>query len=444
MHALLKSTCETPLSTEQALRLAEQGNPVLSRECRRRLRYMHLQSFDWEQGGLRSPIKFVDRDSVEYALSAATKQDQNEARMACLTLDRAMALLDPVWGGIYQYSTQGRWDLPHYRKTMAAQAGHLRLYSLAYAHTRFDRYLEVADAIQAYVKNFLTTDSGAFYSGQSDNIAGMNPRLYFALDHSKRRLFGIPEIDRRIHSRENGWIIEALATHYEYCGNRQSLEMAVNAAEWINRHYRNGSNGYSTNNMTTVSINLADTLAMARAMLQLYRATFKSKYLRYASAAALFMNKHFKNAICGYNSRLKNKNESSAPRQVDENIALTRFFNLLFHYTNETKFKKMARHGFRYLIIPEVATARMEEAGILLIDHEISSAPLTINITGNSEQPVFNALISSAHRRFNWYKLIKVHEAATVSATVEIDGIKSKPVNTPCALARLLTKSAVS
>ena len=46
MHALLKSTCEIPVPKERSLRLTEQVNPVLSNEVRRRLRYMHMQSFD--------------------------------------------------------------------------------------------------------------------------------------------------------------------------------------------------------------------------------------------------------------------------------------------------------------------------------------------------------------------------------------------------------------
>lgn len=106
MHALLKSSCEAPVSIERKIRLTEQVNPVLSNECRRRLRYMHMRSFDREQGGLLSPIKFIDRDSVEYSLVVAADHDQNEERMARLTLDNAIALVDPVWGGVYQYSTQ--------------------------------------------------------------------------------------------------------------------------------------------------------------------------------------------------------------------------------------------------------------------------------------------------------------------------------------------------
>jgi uncharacterized protein len=438
MHALLKSTCEIPVPIERTLRLTEQVNPVLSNEVRRRLRYMHMQSFDHEQGGLLSPIKFIDRDSTEYALVLAADQDKNEKRMARLTLDNATALVDPAWGGVYQYSTQGKWDVPHYRKIMAAQAGHLRLYSLAYAQMNYSRFQDVANSIQSYIKNFMTSEYGAFYSGQSDSIAGLNPMLYFSLDKSKRQLFGIPEIDKRILTRENGWIIEALATHYEYCGNQQSLNMAIDAANWINQHCRNNNGGFLTNRMAIKPEHLSDTLAMARASLQLYRATLDKKYLKQACQSAGFIQRHFRNNICGYNSRLLSKKETAPPRQMDENISLTRFANLLSYYSGEQQFTKMAKHGLRYLCIPEIATARMEEAGILLIDREMSAAPLSITIHGKRHDPVVHEFLNIAYRYAAWYKLIKLNPSESASASIEIEGIKSKPVRSPEKLQQLL------
>jgi uncharacterized protein YyaL (SSP411 family) len=440
MHALLKSSNEAPITIERQLKLIEQVNPVLSHECRRRLRYMHMRSFDWQQGGLLSTVKFIDRDSVEYSLVIAADHEKSEARMACLTLDNAMSLVDPVWGGVYQYSTQGRWDVPHYRKTIAAQAGHLRIYSLAYAQLKFDRYLDVTNSILSYIKRFMTSEVGAFYAGQSDSIAGINPQQFFSLNETKRQMIGIPDIDKRLLTRENGWMIEALSTHYEYCGNQESLKIAIKAADWINEHCRRVTGAYLTNIMTSTPANLADTLAMARAMLQLYRVTFDKKYLNYACESAEFIHKNFKNKLCGYNTRLASKNDTSPPRQIDENIALTRFTNLLSYYNEQPLFKKMTKQGLRYCCIPEVATARMEEAGILLIDREISMSPLTININGDKHDPVINEFINIAHRHEGWYKQINFIPSNDISATVEIDGFKSNPVTTPEKLKRLLHK----
>lgn len=450
MHALLKSSNESPVTIERQLKLIEQVNPVLSHECRRRLRYMHMRSFDWQQGGLLSTVKFVDRDSVEYSLVIASDHEMSEARMARLTLDKATSLIDPVWGGVYQYSTQGKWDMPHYRKTIATQAGHLRLYSLAYAQLKSKKYLDVTNAIMNYVKKFMLSDIDAFYVGQSDNVNGIKADEYFSLDESKRLLHGVPDIDKRLLSRENGWMIEALATHYEYCGNQQSLDIAIKASAWVNQHCRTCHGGYLSNIMTSRPANMADTLAMARAMLQLYRATLEEQYLNYACVSAVFIHKNFKNSLCGYNTTINSstKNDSSRKstrktvkpsiRQIDENISFIRFVNLLSHYSSNPLFKKITNHGLRYLYIPEVATARMEEAGILLLDRETLTAPLTINITGKKDCPIVKEYIDIAHRYPGWYKLLMFSESETSAVSIEIDGYKSKQITSTEKLKQLL------
>ncbi|MGB1799408.1 MAG: beta-L-arabinofuranosidase domain-containing protein [Gammaproteobacteria bacterium] len=450
MHALLKSSNEMPITIERQLKFVEQVNPVLSHECRRRLRYMHMRSFDWEQGGLLSTVKFVDRDSVEYSLVIASDHEMSEARMARLTLDKAMSLVDPVWGGVYQYSTQGKWDMPHYRKTIAAQAGHLRLYSLAYAQLKFTKYLDVTNAIVNYIQKFMLSDVDAFYAGQADNVNNIKADEYFSLDESNRLLHGIPCIDKRLLSRENGWMIEALATHYEYCGSQQSLDIAIKAADWVNQHCRTCHGAYLSNIMTNKPANLADTLAMARAMLQLYRATLNEHYLNYACDSALFIHKNFKNSLCGYNTSINSntKNASSrkfvrkpssqSVRQIDENISFTRFINLLSHYSDKAIFKKIINHGLRYLYIPEVATSRMEEAGILLLDRETLTSPLTINITGEKNNPTVKEYINIAHRYPGWYKLLRFSESETNSVSIEIDGYKSKQITSTEKLKQLL------
>ena len=438
MHALLKTTCEIPVLKENILKVTEKINPVLSNECRRRLRYMHMQSFDWERGGILSPIKFIDRDSVEYSLMAAADGDCNEEKMAKLTLDSAMALVDPIWGGVYQYSTLSKWDCPDYRKTMAAQAGHLRLYSLAYGYLKSDNYLNVTKLIRNYIKNFMTSANGVFYASQSGNIKGIDSKKYFSLTKKERTQAGFPEIDKRILTRENGWIIEALATHAEYCDDKKSLAMAINAADWINENCRTTNGGYLTNTTTDKPLYLSGTLAMARAMLQLYRNTFEKKYLKYSCESLDFINQNFRNNFYGFHSKTISENSSTQPRQIDENISLTRFANLLAFYSGEERFNKISKHGLRYLSIPEIATARIEEAGILLVDKEIQTLPLTININSQrNDGPMLNFL-KIAHRQKGWYKLIRLNKSQKTSASVEIDGFKSRLVNTSKELNELL------
>ena len=123
---------------------------------------------------------------------------------------------------------------------------------------------------------------------------------------------------------------------------------------------------------------------------------------------------------------------------IDENISLTRFANLLSFYSKEKRFNNISKHGLKYLSIPEIATARIEEAGILLIDRETQSSPLTIDINGHVNNKLVMNFIDIAHRQKGWYKLIRFNKSEDISASIEIEGFKSKFVKTPDELSQLL------
>ncbi len=68
------------------------------------LRYFDL--FDAENGGWGFIHKFINADAMDYALSHAKRGDKVYEFMAHHTLHSALKLIDPVWGGVYQYSDQ--------------------------------------------------------------------------------------------------------------------------------------------------------------------------------------------------------------------------------------------------------------------------------------------------------------------------------------------------
>jgi uncharacterized protein len=45
------------------------------------------------------------------------------------TLEANQHLVDPVRGGVFQYSDEVNWKSPHYEKLMSYQADDLRIYS---------------------------------------------------------------------------------------------------------------------------------------------------------------------------------------------------------------------------------------------------------------------------------------------------------------------------
>lgn len=409
MYALLKSTSGNQGHHDKVHKLDDIRihEPALTHSLRRNLLNRHKQNFNWQEGGPKSPIKYLDRDSVEYSLVQAAENNNTETRMAKMTLYRSLAMQDRVWGGIYQYAT-GNWHRPHYVMTMANQSGYLRIYALAYALWGNTLFRDTAILIRKYLARFLLSPVDAFYAGQNDQVVDCDIRYYYALNENQRMHFGIPEIDMRILSRENGWAIEALACCYEYCHDTESLTLAVNAAQWILDNRRIADGGFS--HTERPSYHLGDTLAMGRAALQLYRVTGDQDWLNHAINAADFIALHFHNTGGGFVPRINTRTRLMSGPGIDENISLMRFANLLSFYSGLKRHRSMAKHSFRFLCLDEVATSREEETGILLADQEYNEQPIQIMIIGYRNDQDAIQLHRTAMNHYAWYKKLSWFE----------------------------------
>ena len=404
----------SPETSTKTLVTAFSGSPLLSDSLRETLQGMHRTSYDWSEGGLKLAQKFVDRDSVEYALwlsknSHNDEESAKESEKVRQTLHAALALIDPEWGGVYQYSTGGVWSNPHFEKIMSSQAGYLRLYAQAWGETGDDAYLSAAQSIQAYVANFLTSDEGAFFTSQdADVVRGQHSGDYFLLNDAQRRKTGIPKVDRHRYARENGWMIESLAYLYEVSGDQRALNSATLAAKWIieNRHLAKG--GFRHDRVDVAGPYLGDSLAMGNACLALYRATAERKWLSCAVGAGKFIERNFARKGAGfYTSALRPMDPVEPVSLIEENIDATRFMNLMQHYTGDPAFRGMAEHGMRYLVTPEIATQHLEEAGVLLADEELANAPLHFTVVGKKDDAMAKALYLVALRYPQRYKRIE-------------------------------------
>ena len=403
MYALLKPSAESgnikpSFRDHDEVRIEE---PALTHSLRRQLLNRHKRNFNWQEGGPDSPVKYLDRDSVEYSLTQSAMNNSLETRMAKMTLYRSLALQDKVWGGICQYAT-GNWQSPHYVMTMGNQAGCLRIYALSYALWKNRLFRDAAIRIRKYLSRFLLSPVNAFYSGQDDRIRDCDAAGYYALEEEQRLHFGVPATDTRILTRENGWAIEALACCHEFCNDPESLQLATDAAEWILAHRKIGDGGFINNEQ--LSYRLGDTLAMARAFLQLYRVSADPDWLNRAINAADFIALHFYHRGGGYVPEINTRSSRHTGPGIDENLSLMRFANLLWYYSGMQRHRKMAKHCFRFLCRDEVATSRVEETGILLAEQEYHEQPVRIMILGQADDRDAQQLHRTALDYHAWYK----------------------------------------
>ncbi len=423
MAHLLKSLAENPgsiaVEPEAAPRFAKQG--LLSDSLRADLQARHESAYDAELGGLRLKHKFVDADDLEYSLRLAQAGNEKEAARAKKTLAAGRALLDPVWGGVYQYSHGGDWQHPHFEKIMSVQRDNVLVYSLAYGLWRDPEDLKLAQGTVSYLEKFLLSPEGAFYVSQdADVVPGQRSAEYFALSDAERRTQGMPRVDQHLYARENGWAIEGLVQFYRVTGDAKALALAKQAAQWIQRnrslapnpftsarwlaqHGTSPSGGFKHDDQDRGGPYLGDTLAMGRAFLALYGATGEREWLAAAEAAGNFIRANFADDRgAGFLSSLA-VGHLPAVASEDENIAAARFFNLLGHDTGKSEYHEAAELAMRYLATPEIAQQRLSDAGILLADDELRRPPPHVTVVGKKSDAGATTLFHSALRFPTWY-----------------------------------------
>jgi uncharacterized protein YyaL (SSP411 family) len=123
--------------------------------------------YDDKNQGWFGELKYLDPAVVEYCLIYGDAGLQKEA---IATLDANRKLIDPVWGGVDQYSTDSDWDHPHFEKIMSTQSDNLRVYAQAYLATGNAAYLTSAEQIHSYLVRFLLSPQGAFYVSQDADL----------------------------------------------------------------------------------------------------------------------------------------------------------------------------------------------------------------------------------------------------------------------------------
>ncbi|MGA9334654.1 MAG: DUF255 domain-containing protein [Rudaea sp.] len=380
---------------------------ALDAATRKELIQRHHDSYDATLGGLDIAQKYLDRDSVEYAIDRALDGDKDETAMAQKTLDAARALIDPVWGGVDQYSTYGDWKHPHYEKLATVQAQYLRIYALAYAAFGRDTDAHAVRQIQGYLDTFLRSTDGGFYTSQDADLKpGVHATDYFALNDAQRRARGIPRVDKHIYALQNGQIIEALATWAELHGDAKALADAKHAAEWIIAHRALSRGGFRHDEKDAAGPYLGDTLAMGRAFLALYRATAERNWLIRASAAADFIETNFARKQGGYIGAKSHGPIEAVPR-IEENISVARFTNLLAHYTGKAAQHATSESAMRWLAAPTIALSEITDPGILLADDELHSDPLHLTVIGAKTDPAAAALFATLQHLPQWYKRIE-------------------------------------
>jgi uncharacterized protein len=385
------------------------SSPLLDDSTRETLEKRFVNSHDFALGGLKGALKMVDRDAAEYALLLAQRGDKQALKIARGNLAGGRALNDPIWGGIYQYSTGGDWNYPHFEKLGFIQGEYLRMLAIGYAQLRDPRDLATIQKLHGYLRRFMRSPEGSFYATQDADLKqGQHSREYFALSDKARMKLGIPRVDKNIYAKENGLIAFGLVEAHAATGDASMLEDAILAVNNISKTHALPGGGFNHRVGDKSGVYLADNLAMLRALLALHGATGEREWLQSAMRTADFIERNFREKISYTSAAVIDAPLKPLP-VLDENIAMARAANLLYRYTGSAKYREMAEHAMRFIVAPGNALARVSDPGILIAAIELGNEPAHLTVVGSRKDAQAQTLFAAArswpvvYKRVEWW-----------------------------------------
>lgn len=330
-----------------------------------------IASLDYASGGYDSPQKYVDYDVFEYAM--IQPQDEQMQQWLDASMRGAAQLQDPVWGGMYQYSTHGDWKHLHFEKLLDRQARYIRMFTLYDQRTGV--YEKEAERIVKYCDRFLLQPNGLFASAQdADLVAGEHAEAYFDLNNKGRLKQGIPRIDTNTYTNSNAAMAEALAILSVASGKPAYMKRALHIVEHI-LHHRSHNTGLFTHRDAATKTTLDDNLALAQCLLTLHRLTDKPAFktrsinlLQKVVAQFQLSNGAFANPAAV---------AAMTPEPViSENIRATRLLNLAGHLWNDKNLGEAAQRSYAFLLSDAAYETYYIEAAMVTLAQEMESEPL--------------------------------------------------------------------
>ena len=297
--------------------------------------------YDEKYGGFGRAPKFPTPHNLLFLLDYyeryKTPSCLNMAEHTLIQMYRG-GMFDHIGFGFCRYSTDKRFLVPHFEKMLYDNALLILAYCKAYAVTKKEIYLDIAEKTASYILREMTSSEGGFYSSQDADSEGEEGKYYlFTPDeiikilraedgaHFNRQYDitdmgnferkNIPNLltsdpsdksfepflsimdnyrkkrtslhrDEKILTSWNSLMIAAMCNLYLVSGRKIYLSAAQNADGFIRKNLCNSDTLYVSFYMNKRGVRgfLDDYSAYIFAQLSLYRATLKSEYLKRAKS----------------------------------------------------------------------------------------------------------------------------------------------------------------
>ena len=381
---------------------------------------MMKREYDSVNGGFRDHPKFFEPEAIQMALGYGFFEDDEELiNMGLMTLDRQVALLDPVWGGFYRYAEMADWSQPHFEKMLTIQAKNLHNYVSAYQFTGNTEYKYIAKRVIDFVEKFLTDPlTGQFFESQDADVRDQDGKTlvsgakFFSLNMIDRKARGRPMVDGRIYTGSNAdmtWAYlhaaqaldmpmlkkKALRVLTRIVSERLDLEKGVSHGEVDSPEKLHGI--------------LSDHIRLGLALLEAFRVTEEIQFLQNGEALAqstqLLLEDEKDGGFFDRPDSRENLGLLKIPtKPARENIQAARLYLELFHLTNKDEYRLTAERTLQSVV---TTPQPLPIALIGMAVDEWFRPPVHIAVIGLPEDEKAKALFTEAERLYCPRKLIK-------------------------------------
>lgn len=332
-----------------------------------------VKSLDIEKGGFNQNQKYIEYATFEKALF-----DDNNSNIKTWiynSIKGAKKLSDPVWGGIYQYSTHNDWEHLHFEKLLSIQARYLNIFLLNYSYNNDDNSLTYAKNIIKYIDTFLANENGLYSNAQdADLIQGQHAEDYFALNNTERRKLGIPNIDKNTFTDNNAAIGIALLRMYQVTQNKKHANKVTRIESSLYKR-KNTLGLYTHGNNKNDILSLRDQIAMADFFMHLIKNDITNSRAKHELAdLCQQIKKNFLLQNGAFKSFVGNNGLVAQPLK-EENIKLARIFNWYGHYSKNKEYNNIAKNTYSFLLSDVLTKNYYSEASLLLLHKELQKEP---------------------------------------------------------------------
>ena len=403
---------------------------------RNRLRARLDNLLNEEHGGWsRNGISTTTGAQLQHLYLRAHMYGNGELKRLALKSSAAyLNAIDPVWGGVYvSYFNEaparfkGLNAVPE--KRIANQASALIAFSLAYANSGDDKYLDAIAAVDKFLNDWMKDGDNTFYTSQEDDPPrlgdGMRTVDYWLIDNDEgRQEYGIPPIDHATYTDKNAELINAYAITYENTGDERYLETAIRAVDTLSQ-YRNTDSGWIMQAHATDSITgdkrmrplvvhdtpyLGAQAWMGTALLALYRATGDAKWLDHAVtiADAMLANLYDQENGGFYSSVLDETAAIIPPRKpLELNAVAAHFLYDLWVYTKNGAYAAVPEATIRAVATPEILRREGRITGqTALLLEKLTAAYVEFSVVGDPDDAGSRALFDASREIYHPRKLL--------------------------------------